>query len=58
MLRDDPNATVILIGHRDEREKSRAAATVDRSRTLNTAAVISAGTGICPSLELSRVKVK
>ncbi|HTX39942.1 MAG TPA: outer membrane beta-barrel protein [Bryobacteraceae bacterium] len=58
MLRDDPNATVILIGHRDERERGRGAATLDRQRTLNAAAVLSAGTGICPMLELSRVKVK
>lgn len=57
MLRDDPNATVILIGHRDEREKGPAAAKLDRVRTLNAAAVLSAGTGICPQLELSRVKV-
>jgi outer membrane protein OmpA-like peptidoglycan-associated protein/opacity protein-like surface antigen len=58
MLRDDPNATVILIGHRDERERGRAAANLDKERTLNAAAVLSAGTGICPMLELSRVKVK
>jgi outer membrane protein OmpA-like peptidoglycan-associated protein len=58
MLRDDPNATVVLVGHRDEREKGKAAANLDRMRTLNTAAVLSAGTGICPQLELSRVKVK
>lgn len=57
MLRDDPGATVILIGHRDEREKGKAAARLDRARTLNAAAVLSAGTGICPQLELSRVKV-
>jgi outer membrane protein OmpA-like peptidoglycan-associated protein len=57
MLRDDPNATVILIGHRDERERGKAAAKLDRVRTLNAAAVLSAGTGICPMLELSRVKV-
>lgn len=58
MLRDDPNATVILIGHRDEREKGKAASKLDRTRVLNSAAVLSAGTGICPQLELSRVKVK
>jgi len=58
MLRADPNATVILIGHRDERERGRAAAQLDRERTLNAAAVLSAGTGICPSLELNRMKVK
>jgi outer membrane protein OmpA-like peptidoglycan-associated protein len=57
MLRDDPNATVILIGHRDEREKGRAASKLDVTRTLNATAVLSAGTGICPMLELSRVKV-
>lgn len=57
MLRDDPNATVILIGHRDVHEKGKAAAGVDRTRTLNAVAVLSAGTGICPQLELSRAKV-
>ncbi|MFN7923009.1 MAG: hypothetical protein U0Q16_23100 [Bryobacteraceae bacterium] len=30
---------------------------IDRARALNAAAVISAGEGICPTLELSRVKV-
>jgi outer membrane protein OmpA-like peptidoglycan-associated protein len=57
MLRDDPSATVILIGHRDEREKGKNASKLDRVRTLNAAAVLSAGVGICPMLELSRVKV-
>ena len=57
MLRDDPNATVVLIGHRDDRERGRVAAQLDRQRALNAAAVLSAGTGICPMLELSRVKV-
>jgi outer membrane protein OmpA-like peptidoglycan-associated protein len=57
MLREDASATVILIGHRDEHEKGRAAAGLDRARTLNAAAVLSAGTGICPQLELSRMKV-
>jgi outer membrane protein OmpA-like peptidoglycan-associated protein len=58
MLHDDPNATVILIGHRDERERGKVAARLDRTRALNAAAVLSAGTGICPRLELGRVKVK
>ena len=58
MLRDDPNATVILIGHRDEKEKGKTAAKLDRSRVLNATAVLSAGKGICPQLELSRVKIK
>ncbi len=53
ILRDDPNAKVILIGHRHASEK---ATTLDRARVLNAAAVLSAGTGICPQLELSRVQ--
>jgi outer membrane protein OmpA-like peptidoglycan-associated protein len=57
MLRDDPNATVILIGHRDTTEKGKAAAKLDEVRVINAAAVLSGGTGICPQLELSRVKV-
>jgi len=57
MLRDDPNAMVILIGHRDTAEKGKAAAKLDEVRVINSAAVLSAGTGICPQLELSRVKV-
>jgi outer membrane protein W len=56
MLRDDPNATVVLIGHRDTQEKG--VASLDRARVLNAAAVLSAGAGICPQLELSRVKAK
>jgi outer membrane protein OmpA-like peptidoglycan-associated protein len=57
LLRDDPSGRVILVGHRDERETGRAATTLDRTRALNSAAVISAGTGICPSLELSRISI-
>ncbi len=56
ILRNDPDAKVILIGHRDMNEP--AALKVDEQRTLNAAAVLSAGTGICPSLDLSRVLVK
>lgn len=69
-LRDDPEARVLLIGHVDGAEGGRTAKTkkkgkrtapptaaLDRARVLNAAAVISAGAGICPSLELSRVKV-
>lgn len=56
LLRDDPNGQVVLIGHRDASERGRAGATVDQQRVLNAAAVLSAGTGICPQLELSRVK--
>jgi hypothetical protein len=58
MLRADPGATVILIGHHDERERGPRAARLDEERVNNAAAVISAGKGICPALDLSRVKVK
>jgi outer membrane protein OmpA-like peptidoglycan-associated protein len=57
MLRNDPDAKVILIGHRDTSEKSKAMSKLDEQRVLDTAAVLSAGKGICPSLDLSRVKV-
>ena len=53
LLRDNPESQVILIGHTDGRER---AGVVDRARVLNAAAVLSAGSGICPQLELSRVK--
>lgn len=54
-LQADPQATVILIGHIDSGEKNMR--TLDRQRVLNTAAVLSAGKGICPALDLGRVKV-
>ena len=54
MLRSDPEAKVILIGHRDGDEKK---AGLDEQRVLNAAAVLSAGTGICPQLDLSRILV-
>lgn len=57
MLRSDPDAKVILIGHRDTAEKGRAAAKLDELRVTNAAAVLSAGKGICPSLDLSRLQV-
>lgn len=53
-LRDDPNSSVILIGHRDTNER---AANLDRRRMLNVAAVLSAGKGVCPALDLSRIQV-
>ncbi len=55
MLRNDPNAKVILIGHRDNGE--RVSLRLDENRTLNAAAIISAGKGICPQLDLSRIIV-
>jgi opacity protein-like surface antigen len=77
-LRDDPEASVLLVGHMDEAESGAAVSparkgkkgahrkavaaggsgrNLDRARVINAAAAISAGEGICPSLELSRVKV-
>ena len=56
LLRDDPNAKLILIGHRDPSERGRNAANLDQERVLNAAAVLSAGTGICPQLDLRRVQ--
>jgi hypothetical protein len=52
MLKSDPGARVILIGHRDGDEKGIR---IDEQRVLNAAAVLSAGTGICPRLDLSRI---
>jgi len=57
-LRADAGSTVILIGHRDMSETGRAFAKLDTERVLNTAAVLSAGKGVCPALDLSRVQVK
>jgi len=54
LLRSDPDARVILIGHRDNGERS---ITIDNERVLNAAAVLSAGSGICPQLDLSRVLI-
>jgi hypothetical protein len=54
-LRNDPGAKVILIGHRDNGE--RVALRLDDKRVLNAAAILSAGTGICPSLDLSRILI-
>jgi outer membrane protein OmpA-like peptidoglycan-associated protein len=57
MLRSDPNAKVILIGHRDATERARMNPPLDEARVINAAAVLSAGKGICPSLDLSRLQV-
>jgi hypothetical protein len=59
MLRNDPGAKVILIGHRDEHERGgKTALALDTTRVLNAAAVLSAGKGICPQLDLSRIMMK
>ncbi|HXE56103.1 MAG TPA: outer membrane beta-barrel protein [Tepidisphaeraceae bacterium] len=55
MLRNDPGAKVILIGHKDAKERGRD---LDNARVINSAAVLSAGKGICPSLDLSRIMTK
>lgn len=57
-LKADPAATVILVGHRDASEKTKADATLGTSRVNNAAAVLSAAKGVCGSLDLSRVQVK
>lgn len=57
MLQADPGSKVILIGHRDTTERRRADARLDEERVINSAAVLSAGKGICPALDLSRVMV-
>jgi outer membrane protein OmpA-like peptidoglycan-associated protein len=56
-LKADPNSKVILIGHRDMSETGRPSANLDKERVYNAAAVLSAGKGICPALDLSRVQV-
>jgi outer membrane protein OmpA-like peptidoglycan-associated protein len=58
LLKEYPDSNVVLIGHRDSDEKGAAAAKLDRMRVLNAAAILSAGAGICPQLDLSRIKVK
>ena len=55
ILRNDPDAKVVLIGHRDATES--AASKVDEQRVANAAAILTAGTGICPQLDLSRVLI-
>jgi len=53
IVNNNPDVEVLLIGHRDASERGL----VDRARTLNTAAVISAGKGICGTCALERIKV-
>ncbi len=57
MLRNDPGAHVILIGHRDEKTE-KGSKKLDETRVLNSAAVLSAGKGVCPQLDLSRIMTK
>lgn len=60
-LAADPDSTVVLIGHEDSAEAKhhgtkRHPRHLDEERVLNTAAVLSAGSGTCQKLELSRVQ--
>lgn len=55
VARDNPDGKVIFIGHRDESDRGRQAASLDERRVLNAAAVISNDSGICASIEASRV---
>ncbi len=66
-LKSDPTAQIVLIGHMAKGEgvvrgkgknaHRAAVAGLDKARVLNAAAVLSAGTGICSSVDLSRIKV-
>jgi hypothetical protein len=60
MLAGNPNYDVVLVGHIDTAEvpkgKSRRGGNLDRDRVLQTAAVLSGGSGTCSSLDPSRIK--
>jgi outer membrane protein OmpA-like peptidoglycan-associated protein len=60
MLAGNPNYDVVLVGHIDSAEvpkgKSRRGRNLDRDRVLQTAAVLSGGSGTCSSLDPSRIK--
>jgi flagellar motor protein MotB len=59
-LTANSNYDVVLVGHIDSSEVPRAGSrrnrTLDRDRVLQTAAVLSGGTGTCASLDASRIK--
>jgi len=60
LLTGNPNYDVVLVGHIDSGEapsgKSRRGRNLDRDRVLQTAAVLSGGSGTCSSLDPSRIK--
>jgi len=60
MLTANPNYDVVLVGHIDAGEVPKGRSTrnrgLDRQRVLNTAAVLSGGTGTCTALDRSRIK--
>jgi outer membrane protein OmpA-like peptidoglycan-associated protein len=60
LLTANSNYDVVLVGHIDSSEVPRSRSsrnrTLDRDRVLETAAVLSGGTGTCTSLDTSRIK--
>jgi flagellar motor protein MotB len=60
MLTANPNYDVVLVGHIDSSEvpkpRSPRNRDLDRNRVLNTAAVLSGGSGTCTALDRSRIK--
>lgn len=60
MLTSNSNMDVVLVGHIDTTEVpkrgSRKGRNLDRDRVLQTAAVLSGGSGTCASLDRSRIK--
>jgi outer membrane protein OmpA-like peptidoglycan-associated protein len=60
LLTANSNYDVVLVGHIDSSEapkgKSRRASSLDRDRVLQTAGVLSGGTGTCSSLDASRIR--
>jgi outer membrane protein OmpA-like peptidoglycan-associated protein len=61
LLAGNPNYDVVLVGHIDSSEaptgrNSRRGRNLDRNRVLNTAAVLSGGSGTCSTLDVSRIK--
>jgi len=59
-LTGNPNYDVVLVGHIDSSEapsgRSRRGRNLDRDRVLNTAAVLSGGSGTCSALDPTRIK--
>ena len=60
MLTSNPNYDVVLVGHIDAGEtprgKSARGRHLDRDRVLQTAGVLSGGSGTCASLDRSRIR--
>ena len=60
LLAGNPNYDVVLVGHIDSSEapsgRSRRGRDLDKNRVLNTAGVLSGGSGTCSSLDPSRIK--